>query len=241
MFKTTSLLNEQNYTGLELQSFDEIGHLVQMHNATVHRMSSTINTIKNSTDNVFNLADNVATIAKKVDSVTEEIVSAIQQISNGATNQSVASNRAIEDVTEVSISLNEAINNIESTIGVIKNISGQTNILALNAAIEAARAGEYGRGFAVVADNVRRLAEDTKVNTVDVNNLMNELVTNVSSGIVRFQESLATFAAQSEEFSASSEEVAAATKEQAVSVRLLTDNAEMLEKLAEELSSSFNQ
>lgn len=212
-----------------------------MHNGIVHRLSSTIVTIRDISDKVVMSTESVASIAKEVGAVSEEIAATIQQISNGATAQSEASSHAIEDVKGVSRSLDEAITSIESTLKVIQDISDQTNILALNAAIEAARAGEYGRDFAVVADNVRRLAEETKVNATDVNNLMNDIVTNMGGGIIRFQQSLKHFASQSEEFSASSEEVAAATEEQTASMSLLTQNAQRLNKLAEELSLAFHR
>ena len=60
------------------------------------------------------------------------------------------------------------VKELESIGNTILAVSKQTNILSLNAAIEAARAGEVGRGFSIVANEVKKLSEDTKIETIKI-------------------------------------------------------------------------
>jgi len=63
----------------------------------------------------------------------------------------------------------KSVDEIAGYMTKIVGIASQTNLLALNASIEAARAGEAGRGFAVVAEEVRKLADEIKILTAQVN------------------------------------------------------------------------
>jgi len=80
--------------------------------------------------------------------------------------------------------INEKATNIGSIVSTINKVSDQTNLLSLNAAIEAEKAGELGLGFSVVAREIRRLADQTAVSTLDIEQMVKEMQSAVSSGVM---------------------------------------------------------
>ena len=73
----------------------------------------------------------------------------------------------------------------------ITKVADQTNLLSLNAAIEAEKAGEYGRGFNVVAREIRRLADQTAVATLDIDQMVQEMQSAVSAGVMEMDKFIA--------------------------------------------------
>lgn len=71
-------------------------------------------------------------------------------------------NNHFDDIRKVFSELNGSVEAINKMVGVVRDLSGKTDLLALNASIEAARAGQEGRGFAIVAHEVARLAEKSQ-------------------------------------------------------------------------------
>ncbi|GIP40540.1 methyl-accepting chemotaxis protein [Paenibacillus sp. J31TS4] len=69
---------------------------------------------------------------------------------------------------------------IAATLGLIRQVSTETEVLALNASIEAARAGEAGRGFAVIAERIRTMSGQTKEAVHAVEALIQANRTNLS-------------------------------------------------------------
>ena len=80
--------------------------------------------------------------------------------------------------------INEKAENITTVVVTITKVADQTNLLSLNAAIEAEKAGEYGRGFNVVAREIRRLADQTAVATLDIEQMVQEMQSAVSAGVM---------------------------------------------------------
>jgi methyl-accepting chemotaxis protein len=83
--------------------------------------------------------------------------------------------------------INDKAGNISTVVTTITKVADQTNLLSLNAAIEAEKAGQFGQGFAVVAREIRRLADQTAVATLDIEKMVKEMKSAVSSGVMSME------------------------------------------------------
>ncbi len=80
--------------------------------------------------------------------------------------------------------ISDRASKISTVVTTINKISDQTALLSLNAAIEAEKAGELGKGFSVVAREISRLADQTAVATQDIEGVVKEMQSAVSSGVM---------------------------------------------------------
>jgi methyl-accepting chemotaxis protein len=83
--------------------------------------------------------------------------------------------------------LAEAGERVTSFMGVIRELSEQTQLLALNASIEAARAGQHGHGFAVVAEEVHKLSQQSNTAASQVAGLVRQTRTAIRDAQVRLE------------------------------------------------------
>lgn len=80
--------------------------------------------------------------------------------------------------------IDDKANNISAVVTAITKVADQTNLLSLNAAIEAEKAGEYGAGFSVVAREIRRLADQTALSTLEIEKMVKEMLSSVATGVM---------------------------------------------------------
>jgi methyl-accepting chemotaxis protein WspA len=100
--------------------------------------------------------------------------------------------------------IREKAETINLVVTTITKVADQTNLLSINAAIEAEKAGEAGRGFLVVAREIRRLADQTAVATLDIDLMVRQVQAAVAAGVMemdRFRARAGSCLAQAAEVS----------------------------------------
>lgn len=138
---------------------------------------------------------------KEIASTAKVLVKNMDEVAHGADETSALAEGGHEDLVRMEATmkqmmeatqgiaarlavLSEKAGNISSVVSTINKVADQTNLLSLNAAIEAEKAGEHGIGFGVVATEIRRLADQTAIATWDIEQMVKEMQSAVSSGVM---------------------------------------------------------
>ena len=139
---------------------DHTERQVQHLGALTHAMEQMGTTIRDIADSTAGTAEAAGRMAQLNDTSVESMDLLVQSVGDVT--------RLFDKVGGVMRELRDASNAVDKVIEVINEIATQTKLLSINASIEAAHAGEQGKGFAVVAQEVRKLAERTRVSSLEI-------------------------------------------------------------------------
>jgi methyl-accepting chemotaxis protein len=154
----------------------------------------------------FNTSGNeIASAVKEISATSKELLRAMEQLAEDAEKTSVVANEgsqglkglgtsmeslsaATHSITDKLTTIRAKANKINAVVTAITKVADQTNLLSLNAAIEAEKAGEGGAGFAVVAREIRRLADQSALATMEIEQMVEAMQEAVSSGVAQTRE-----------------------------------------------------
>ncbi len=193
--KLQVMVGQVQRSGIQVTtSSTELAATTKEQEMTLTGQLESMNNVSMSVENISGVAADLVQTMQQVASMSQETA---RFASTGQTDlaRMEEAMRSMENASR-SIStrletINEKAENITTVVTTITKVADQTNLLSLNAAIEAEKAGEYGRGFMVVAREIRRLADQTAVATLDIDKMVKEMQSAVSAGVMEMDKFIA--------------------------------------------------
>jgi methyl-accepting chemotaxis protein WspA len=184
----TNLVGQVQRSALQLaSSVTEIAATAKEHQATSSETASATSEIGATSKEIAATSKMLLKTIKDVTEGAEETALLAGAGQKGLARMEATMRQVMEAGAAVNAKLgvlNEKAGNINQVVTTITKVADQTNLLSLNAAIEAEKAGEHGRGFAVVATEIRRLADQTAIASYDIEQLVKEMQSAVSAGVM---------------------------------------------------------
>ncbi|WP_425074224.1 methyl-accepting chemotaxis protein [Sagittula sp. S175] len=171
----------------------QLGEIVAAVAARVSDMVTSAREVGSNTEDLARRTEHQASSIVQTAAAMKELAHSVASSAEATQNTNKVAIRARGDmetgvaiVTETSEAMErirQASDKIQQIIGLIDDVSFQTNLLSLNAGVEAARAGEAGRGFSVVAAEVRQLAASTSEAASEIKALISASQDEVEAGV----------------------------------------------------------
>ena len=159
--------------------------------ATSRQQESTVQGFGASTNQIAAAVKQIAATSQELlatmeglNAVSGQTADLAEQGQTGLSNLDSTMDRMAQAANARLAAIREEAAEITGVVTTISKVADQTNLLSINAAIEAEKAGEQGLGFLVLAREIRRLADQTAVATLDIEQMVKQMQTAVSAGVM---------------------------------------------------------
>ena len=187
--KIQTIVTKVRESSLQLLSVaSEIAATARGQQQTVHDLSASTTQVAASVREISATSQDLAGTMNEVNASAAHAADLASRGRDNTTRMAVEMKQLVESTASVSSKLGmirEKADRINAVVTTITKVADQTNLLSINAAIEAEKAGEYGRGFLVVAREIRRLADQTAVATLDIETMVKQMQDAVSAGVMQ--------------------------------------------------------
>ena len=164
------------------------------------QISRTAHAQQSNIVNFSGSASEVAAASRQITATGAELLNTMEQVAKAVSDTSSLADvghgslrgmdQTMHQLTLATDSLAERLaliagkaKDISGVVQTMTQVADQTNLLSLNAAMEAEKAGQLGLGFAVVAREIRRLADQTAVGTLDIEKTVKDMQSSIDQSV----------------------------------------------------------